>query len=176
MKTRNGASPPRLNDGCSDIVRFFGLMNKNRPFTATYDEHLTAGLECKFRGKMTWPEMLGSDDTCLLLNDITFNELARIRFWGREVIIKGWLEYIVNLSANKTKNISAFDVLELFNAIYARDFERDAELVARYRRASISRVAVPSNSLLTQFLKHLRQDVRRVSSSIRQTSIDLSLA
>ena len=118
-----------------DVIRFFGLMSKNRPFMATYDEHLTAGLECKFRGEMTWPEMMEADDTSLLLDDITFNELARLRFWGREVIIKGWLEYIVNLSANQTKNIYAFDVLELFNAIYARDFERDTELVARYRRA-----------------------------------------
>ncbi len=114
-----------------EVIRFFGIVNKGLPFISTYEAHLNAGMKTKFSKGCTWDELMRAEDTLIIIDDLTYKELASLRFWGREVIIKAWLDFLASIPTNS--GLTSETVLHLFDCFYSRDFERDAALVSRYK-------------------------------------------
>ncbi|KKN30631.1 hypothetical protein LCGC14_0832190, partial [marine sediment metagenome] len=79
-----------LHNVNGEIIRFFGILNNDLPFKASYDEHRIQSIKHKKPSSMTWSEILQYDKTSLIIDDLTYQELARYRFWTRDVILKAW--------------------------------------------------------------------------------------
>ncbi len=116
------------------VVQCFSVVNNTIPFASDYKAHLAAGMRTKFPGAETWHDLLKAEDTWVIIDDFSYNELAELRFWGRDVVIKAWLEFLAGIGANRgTPDLS---MVAVFESIYNRDFlERDSPLVARYKDA-----------------------------------------
>jgi len=83
---------------------------------------------------MTWSELLQFDRTSLIIDDLTYQELARYRFWTRDVILKAWFNYCLE-GESKKSNSPNIEILlyKLLGYIYSSDLSRDPLLISHYR-------------------------------------------
>ncbi len=115
--------------------RFFGIINKTLQFDSTYEVHREkARKQLPPNEPMNWLQIFMYDQTSLIIDDLTYKELARFRFWIRDVILKKWFEFSHEIDKNKG-NIS-YDYGEFFNILnlaYKKEISRDSYLISRYR-------------------------------------------
>ncbi|MEX2681257.1 MAG: hypothetical protein Q6373_006630 [Candidatus Sigynarchaeota archaeon] len=114
------------------VMQCFSVVNNTIPFASDYEAHLAAGRRTRFRDAVTWHDLLKLEDTWIIIDDFSYKELAELRFWGRDVVIKAWLEFLSGIEANK--GIHDLSMVATFECIYSRDFlERDELLIKRYK-------------------------------------------
>ena len=83
---------------------------------------------------MTWADLLNYDNTSLIIDDITYQELARYRFWARDVILKAWFNYCLEGESRKRDSTNfEISLYKLLGYIYTRDLSRDQLLISHYR-------------------------------------------
>jgi len=123
-----------LHNVNGEIIRFFGILNSRMPFKATYDEHSEKATKQQAPSSMLWGDMLQYDNTSLILDDLTYQELARYRFWARDVILKAWFNYCLE-GESRRSNSPNIEILlyKLLGYIYTSDLARDPLLVSHYR-------------------------------------------
>ena len=65
---------------------------------------------------------------------MTYQELARYRFWSRDVILKAWFNYSLEGESRKSNSPNIEILLyELIGYIYTSDLSRDPLLISHYR-------------------------------------------
>lgn len=118
-----------------ETVRFFGLVNHDVAFNSDYDAHLKAGIGQKApESGLNWLEMMEFDTTSIILDDITYKELTRYRFWIRDVISKKWYEFCVKNDSDKSRKSAEYlDFFEKLNLAYLTELARDSYLMTKYR-------------------------------------------
>ncbi|MFW9874159.1 MAG: HNH endonuclease domain-containing protein, partial [Candidatus Thorarchaeota archaeon] len=123
-----------LHNVNGEIIRFFGIMNENLPFKVSYDEHRVQAIKQKNPTPRTWTEILQFDKTSLVIDDLTYQELARYRFWTRDVILKAWFNYCLEGERRKNNSTNIEILLyKLIGYIYISDSSRDPLLISHYR-------------------------------------------
>ena len=65
-----------LHNVKGEIVRFFSILNNNLPFKSSYNEHREEATKQKKSGLITWPEVLQYDKTSIVIDELTYQELA----------------------------------------------------------------------------------------------------
>ncbi len=117
-----------------EIIRFFGLMSKNIPFNSNYETHRKEGMKQKRPETMPWIEIIRKDSACLLIDNLTYQQLSLYRFWARKVILKAWFEYIMDKKSRilptDSLKVELYQLIDFVNSI---DFQRDSTLISRYR-------------------------------------------
>ncbi len=123
-----------LHNVNGEIIRFFGMLNSEIPFKSSYDEHRSQAIKQKHPSSMTWAELLQFDNTSLIIDDMTYQELARYRFWARDVILRSWFNYSLE-GESRRRDSSNFEILlyKLLGYIYTSDLARDPLLISHYR-------------------------------------------
>ena len=123
-----------LHNVNGEIIRFFGILNSDLMFKASYDEHRAQAIKQKLPPSMTWSELLRYDRTSLIIDDLTYQELARYRFWTRDVILKAWFNYCLE-GESKRRNSTNIEILlyKLLGYIYTSELSRDPLLISHYR-------------------------------------------
>ncbi len=123
-----------LHNVKGEIIRFFSIMSKNIPFNSSYDMHREEAMRNKKLEPDYWTNFLNKEAAYLIIEDLTYKELARYRFWAREVILKAWFDYILE-GEKKQKDSLVFDIHihKLLGYIYNRDLTRDTLIISRYR-------------------------------------------
>ncbi len=121
-----------LHNVKGEEIRFFGLYNKNTHFNEDYDIHRENGMGTKFPKNGNWETLIQSEDTFLVIDELVYRELGYLRLWGRDVIIKSWLDFIVKGSQN-ILNITPSLLFNLFDIIYEDIFTRDPSLMQDYK-------------------------------------------
>ncbi|MFW9880802.1 MAG: hypothetical protein ACFFG0_47680 [Candidatus Thorarchaeota archaeon] len=74
------------------------------------------------------------DNTSLIIDDMTYQELAQYRFWTRDVILKAWFNYCLE-GESRRKNSTNFEILsyKLLGYIYTNDLSLDPMLISHYQ-------------------------------------------
>lgn len=123
-----------LHNVNGEIIRFFSILNSDLPFKASYDEHREEAIKQKKLSSIPWAEILQHDKTSLVIDDLTYQELARYRFWTRDVILRGWFNYCLE-GESRRKNSTNIEILlyKLLGYIYSSDLSRDPLLISQYR-------------------------------------------
>jgi len=123
-----------LHNVKGEVIRFFGLINNNIPFNEAYETHLNEAIKQKNPGSMQWEEIMKSDLSNLIIDDLVYKEMARYCFWARDVILKAWYEYSIDGELNKkmSKSIS-INFYNLLGYAYLGDYPRDTNLIKKYR-------------------------------------------
>ena len=123
-----------LHNVNGETIRFFGILNSELPFKSSYDEHRSQAIKQKQSKSLTWTELLQYDNTSLIIDDMTYHELARYRFWARDVILRMWFNYCLE-GESRRKNSTNFEILlyKLLGYIYTSDLSRDPLLISHYR-------------------------------------------
>ena len=123
-----------LHNVNGEIIRFFGILNSDLMFKASYDEHRAQAIKQKRPSSMTWSELLQYDRTSLVIDDLAYQELARYRFWTRDVILKAWFNYCLE-GESKRSNSPNIEILlyKLLGYIYSSDLSRNPSLISHYR-------------------------------------------
>jgi len=123
-----------LHNVNGELIRFFGLINENTKFNSPYNEHRKNAMNQESPESMNWVSLLEYERTYLTIDDITFNELSRYRFWAGEVILKAWYKYIIE--GEKRRNAEQKDfshIYKLLGYIYSEEIVRDPNLISAYR-------------------------------------------
>ncbi|MEJ2249622.1 MAG: HNH endonuclease domain-containing protein [Candidatus Lokiarchaeota archaeon] len=123
-----------LHNVKGEIIRFFGLINNSIPFNSDYDLHREKGKKQEKPRPLNWLELLEYEQTFLTIDDMVYSDLAKLRFWAREVILKTWYKY--SLEGEKRKNNSPQNYAHLYNLLgffYSEDISRDSRLISEYR-------------------------------------------
>ncbi|KKM70344.1 hypothetical protein LCGC14_1441720, partial [marine sediment metagenome] len=117
-----------------EIIRFFSILNSDLPFKSSYDEHREGAIKQRKPPVITWADILQYDKTALVIDDLTYQELARYRFWTRDVILKAWFNYCLE-GESKRNNSTSIEILlfKLLGYIYTSDLARDPLLISHYR-------------------------------------------
>lgn len=113
-------------------IQFFGLNCERVEFNSDYDVHRKAGMKTKFETGQSWIQLMESDDTHLILDDSVYEQLAEIRLWGRNFVIKEWAEYLAEYNGEGA-DFDMGRIFKMFDSIYRVSLERDNPLMARYR-------------------------------------------
>lgn len=123
-----------LHNVNGEIIRFFGMLNSELPFKSSYDEHRSQAIKQKRPNSLAWTELLQYDNTSLILDDMTYQELAKYRFWARDVILKSWFSYCLEGESRRIYS-TKFEILlyKLLGYIYTSDLARDPLLLSHYR-------------------------------------------
>ncbi len=123
-----------LHNVNGEIIRFFSILNSDLPFKASYDEHSEEAIKQKKLSSIPWVEILQHDKTSLVIDDLTYQELARYRFWTRDVILRGWFNYCLE-GESRRNNSTNIEILlyKLLGYIYSSDLSRDPLLISQYR-------------------------------------------
>lgn len=124
-----------LHNVNGEIIRFFGIMNNEIDFKASYDEHREKAMTQKRSSLLLqWTELLNYDSTSLVIDDLTYQELARYRFWARDVILKAWFNYCLEGESKKSNSPNIEIMLyKLLGYVYTSDLARDPSLISHYR-------------------------------------------
>ena len=123
-----------LHNVNGEIIRFFSMINSNIPFNSTYDTHRNQAIKQPTPSMMLWADLLLNDNTALIIDDLTYQELARYRFWARDVILKAWFSYSLE-GEKKRSNAPNIDIqlYRLLGYVYQDEFSRDPALISQYR-------------------------------------------
>ena len=123
-----------LHNVKGEIIRFFGLINNNISFDSPYEAHRNEALKQKKNPSLSWESIMKFDQTSLIIDDLTYREMMRYRFWARDVILKSWFEYSVEGAVTKDKitNIDA-SFYKLIGYAYLEDYPRNTALINKYR-------------------------------------------
>ncbi len=120
-----------------EIIRFFSLINSGTPFNSEYELHRKDGMRAKKPIAKNWIDLLKYDPTNIVIEDLTYQELARYRFWARAVILKAWYDFIVRLLEKMTNNQHLDSNLTIFHNLieysYLNKESRDQSLINHYR-------------------------------------------
>ena len=123
-----------LHNVNGEIIRFFGILNSDLPFKASYDEHRAQAIKQKRPSPTDWSELLQCDRSSLIIDDLTYQELARYRFWTRDVILKAWFTYCLEGESRKNNSPNIEILLyKLLGYIYSSEVSRDPLLISHYR-------------------------------------------
>ena len=123
-----------LHNVNGEIIRFFGILNSDLPFKASYDEHRAQAIKQKRPSSIDWSVLLQYDRTSLIIDDLTYQELARYRFWTRDVILKAWFTYCLEGESRKNNSPNIEILLyKLLGYIYSSEVSRDPLLISHYR-------------------------------------------
>lgn len=123
-----------LHNVNGEIIRFFGMMSSEIAFNSSYDTHRLQAIKQKLPAAINWTELLQCDNTTLIIDDLTYQELARYRFWARDVILKAWFNFSLE-GERKRNNAPNIDVqlYTLLGYVYLDEFSRDPTLISQYR-------------------------------------------
>jgi len=115
--------------------RFFGILNKSIAFDSTYEAHRKAAKgQKKPKDEMNWLELFRHDQTSLIIDDITYKEMARYRFWIRDVITKKWFEFSYRTETDKDKSAYKYGAFfNILNLAYMKEISRNSALISKYR-------------------------------------------
>ena len=123
-----------LHNVKGEIIRFFGIVNDNTKFSSAYDEHRKEAMNQNRPTPCIWLNLLEYDQTHLTLEDMTFKELSKYRFWAREVILKAWYNYSMEGEKKKKQEKKNLNKLyKMFGYIYSESVYRDKSLMSHYR-------------------------------------------
>ncbi len=126
-----------IQDIHGEIIRFFSLINSGTPFNSEYELHRKDGMRAKKPISKNWIEILRYDPTNIVIEDLTYQELSRYRFWARAVILKAWFDFIVRLLEKMTNNQHSDSNLTVFHNLigyaYLNEESRDQTLINHYR-------------------------------------------
>ena len=119
--------------------RFFGIVNTSTPFNSEYHIHRKNAKAQKPPKKgLDWLQLFDYDETSIIIDDITYKELAQYRFWIRDVITKKWFEF--SYETEDKKNRQSYDYGEFFNILnlaYKQEISRDSALISAYKNLYI---------------------------------------
>jgi hypothetical protein len=123
-----------LHNVNGEIIRFFSMINSEVPFNLPYDTHRVQATKQTLPPTMTWGELLQVDKTALIIDDLTYQELARYRFWARDVILKAWFNYSLE-GEKRRSNAPNIDIqlYKLLGYVYFDESSRDPTLISQYR-------------------------------------------
>ena len=123
-----------LHNVNGEIIRFFSMINSEIPFNSTYDTHRNQAIKQPTPSMMLWTDLLQNDKTALIIDDLTYQELARYRFWARDVILKAWFNYSLEGEKKRSNapNIN-IQLYRLLGYVYQDEFSRDPALISQYR-------------------------------------------
>ncbi|MHA1697392.1 MAG: HNH endonuclease domain-containing protein [Promethearchaeota archaeon] len=128
-----------LHNVNDEQIRFFGLYNKKVSFVHSYDSHLKEGMKTRFDGKnLKWNDLLKMEDTFIVIDELVYRELARLRLWGRDVVTKNWCHFIAKgpkmpKKDTKWRKVSALELFDIFDFVYKLEIDRDPILIKNYR-------------------------------------------
>lgn len=110
------------------------MINSEISFKSLYDEHRSKATKQKQPSRLTWTKLLEYDNTSLIIDDITYQELAKYRFWARDIILRSWFKYCLE-GESRRRNSANFEILlyKLLGYIYTSDLSRDPLLISHYR-------------------------------------------
>ena len=123
-----------LHNVNGEIIRFFGILNSDLPFKSSFNEYREQAVKQKQPSSTSWQKILQYDNTSLIIDDLTYLELARYRFWIRDVILKAWFNYCLE-GESRRNNSTNVEILQykLLGYIYTSDLSRDPLLISHYR-------------------------------------------
>ena len=123
-----------LHNVKGEIIRFFSILNNDLPFKSSYNEHREDAIKQKKSGSMTWREILQYDKTSIVIDDLTYQELALYRFWTKDVILKAWFHYCLE-GESRRNNSTNIEILlyKLLGYVYTSESSRDPLLISHYR-------------------------------------------
>jgi hypothetical protein len=123
-----------LHNVNGELIRFFGLINENTKFNSSYKKHRKNAMTQKCPELMNWLTLLEYEHSYLTIDDITFNELSKYRFWAREVILKAWYKYIIEGEKRRDSEQTDFShIYRMLGYIYSEEIARDPNLISTYR-------------------------------------------
>ena len=144
-----------LHNVNNEIIRFFSIMNEETLFKLDYDTHRSNGLKQKKHLDFNWFELMQIDKTNIVIEDLTYLELAKYRFWAKDVILKAWYKFSLNNEMKKGK--SEEEGNRLFKLLgYAHEGEkpRDSILISQlrtfYENWGVMKSVFTGNSLYNQ--------------------------
>ncbi|MFX0095833.1 MAG: hypothetical protein ACFFBD_29105, partial [Candidatus Hodarchaeota archaeon] len=76
-------------------MSFFGLLSRNISYDSSFDDHRKAGLGLSLREvkqASSWEELEALENCNVFLSHQTYREIAELRFWLRDVLIKRWAQ------------------------------------------------------------------------------------
>ncbi len=122
-----------LHNVNGEIIRFFGILNSDLPFKSSYNRHSEQAVKQKQPSSILWSEMLQYDKTSLIIDDLTYQELARYCFWTKDVILKAWFNYCLEGESKRNNSLNVeILIYKLLGYLYTSDLSRDPSLIAHY--------------------------------------------
>jgi len=117
-----------------EIIRFFSMINSEVHFNSPYDEHRARAIKQSVPSTIKWANLMQEDNTALIIDDLTYQELARYRLWAKDVILKAWFNYSLE-GEKKRSNIANIDIqlYRLVGYVFLDEISRDPSLISHYR-------------------------------------------
>jgi len=116
-------------------IRFFSIINIASPFNSSYDRHRSEGVKVKKPNEVLWDDILLAEKTYIVIDDLTYQELARYRFWAREVILKSWFKFSLEGEKKTQMDVQLHSLIGYF---YSEEYSRDPTIISHYRNIYIN--------------------------------------
>jgi len=144
-----------LHNMNNEIIRFFSIMNADTSFKLDYDDHRSKGLKQKKPSDLNWFELMQIDKTNIVIEDLTYLELAKYRFWAKDVILKAWYKFSLKKEMKKGKSEEEGNYLfKLLGYAHESEKLRDSGLISQlrtfYKNWGVMRSVITGTSLINQ--------------------------
>ncbi len=141
--------------------RFFGIFNKSISFDSDYHKHREAAKKQKApEEEINWLDLFMYDRTSIIIDDLTYKQLAQYRFWIRDVILKRWFEFSYQTEKEKEeKNYEYGQFFNIINLAFTKEISRNSVLISKYRELYIELNALKSLFTSKEFLPEDNFDI-----------------